>query len=241
MLDNGIRLAALYSVGCPELVQMNLDSALWSFVVGEPTASISAESARGILEKLDPFVFYQLIAFAVNEKDCFSESVVRAHWLGNGALNPVQDSDVKQVLTDLSSRDSLDVHKLAALALKLRGLIGFVPHHNFCVLQLFAGLKKRGKIPERIITEADRCLVKPGKVVSKSGGLFGVKNLVLVPGSDGGLDVNVRVAMVDSRLISDAAPVFVSTHLGRVREAISEEDSQKLENLLLEAVDFSNK
>lgn len=243
MSDKGIHLAALYSVGCPELVQMGYEATMELFAGSETSTTPSIQEVKSILEKLDPSVYCQLIAGVIGEKDYFSESVVRAHWLGADILCSVQDANVQQVFANSSLRDCFDIHKLAALAMKLRGLIGVVPHHNFCVLQLFTELKKRSTIPERLVIDADRCLVKSGKVLSSTKDFLEVQTLVLFPAEEGGIGADIGTITVNRGFVTDQAvtPSFVTIHLGRARQAISGDESQRLTKLTIQAVKFSNK
>lgn len=242
MSDKGIRLAALYSAGCPELTETECGAAIDSFLSSGNGSGPSTEEVKKILERLDPFAYYQLIATANGEEDVFSESVVRAHWLGAGDLSPVADLHVRRVLGNTSLEECLGIHRLVALVTRLRGLIGFLPHHNFCALHLFTALRKGIKIPDQLILSADQCLIRPAKVLAREGNFLQVKTLSLVSRKDG-LDLNIRTTKVEKWLVADqdVFPNLVSIHLGRAREMITEVQYHKLEWLMEQAVNFSNK
>lgn len=240
----GIQLAGLYSLGCPELEQITITNKVELFVRGiKTTESLLASDVRGILERLDPFVFYQLIALATGEPDFFSEQVIRAHWLGGSFLRPIEKGHIHKVFANGTLKGCFEVHRLTALLMKLRGLIGCKPHHNFCVLQLLAGYKKGIPIPPPVLTSTGLCLVKPGRILSIDGDYFTVETVSLIVKEDNLLGLQTAKEIVKRGFVADrpVRQAFVSIHLGSAREIITGRDFNRLIALTRGALCFNQR
>jgi len=245
MDTEGIRLAGLYSLGCPELKQDDGDAEkkVETFVRGlRVRGSFLPLDIRGILENLDPFLFYQLIALASNVSDFFDANVVRAHWLGGPLLKTVEKSHIEQVFRNGKSRLPRDTHHLVNMALKLRALMGKPPHHNICVVSILGGFNLNGcPIPE-ILQKINECLVRAGKVVGAGEETLMVESFVVGVAGIGVIGLkeecfDIRRGFAENAQVDD----YVSFHLGRGREIISAAQADLLRIYTQEAIQFAKR
>lgn len=232
MQSEGIRLAALYSTGCPELLQAGSNSSLVSFLRGNGTA----QSVRHLLEAIDPFFYYMLIAMQspvqAGVSNFFDPRVVSAHWLGNEFLFPVKGEEIQRVFRN-GKVGELNPHKAREMAFKLIALKGRLPHHNLCVLSILAGARE-----SKLVHELDSCLVSAAEVVSLEGDKIRARKLSLVqtfPGAP--VEAQEVVCVADKGFVDCVKPGdLVSLHLGAARQIISREIFDRLNEFTLRGV-----
>jgi hypothetical protein len=171
------------------------------------------------LEKLEPFIYYRLIAKINDINSPFNLNVVKAYWLGNSLLRIIKKENIEDI----------SINRL----IKLPDLIGGKPHHNFSVLWL---TKKTENIP---IEKVDECLIKPGKVIEIRQKTILVETMRL-------LVERKRIYLEDSKeeiskeilkgLVS--FDDWISIHFRSARERISRNCAQNLIALTKEAIEF---
>jgi hypothetical protein len=213
----GILTSCLYSYGCPELKQIGVEKLFLNFLENPEKSKLPF--VEDILEKLEPFIYYRLIAKMNGINSPFNSKVVKAYWLGNGLLRTIKKEDI----------EDFSINRL----IKLSDLIGAKPHHNFNVIWL---TKKTKNIP---IEKVDECLIKPGKVIEIRRKTILVETMRL-------LVERKRIYLEDSKeeiskeilkgLVS--FDDWVSIHFRSVREKISRNCAQNLIALTKEAIEF---
>jgi len=215
----GARVACLYTFGCPELRgNPEAEEAVLKFI-REPNPE-NLPRIRTILEGLEPFVAYQIIAAANGIEDPLSEEVVRAYWLGNDLLKIVTDDILARVLSErFHSRDLLVAHKVR----------GRKPHHNLNVAWLVSIVQQ--SVPQKlphIISGASDCLVVPGRVIAgKEETIRVLASSIFVRGDQLLLVATprkVKRGFVEEINNGD----LVSIHLDMAREVIREETAESL-------------
>jgi hypothetical protein len=213
----GILTACLYSYGCPELKQIGAEKLIHNFLENPEKAKISF--TKDVLEKLEPFIYYRLIAKTNSINSPFNPKVVKAYWLGNNLLRPLKRDDLEDV----------SINRL----IKLSDLIGAKPHHNFSVLWL---TKKTKNI---LIEKVDECLIKPGKVIEIRQKTILVKTMCL---STKGKKIYLEYSKEEiSREILRGFISFddwVSMHFRSAREKISRNCAENLLKITKEAISF---
>ena len=230
--QNGLRLAALYSIGCPELRQLRTEPLiLGALTAGPDSFPHNADFVETAMRLLDPFVFYQLIALKHGRTDFFSEDIVRTHWFGGDLLRPVTVDDIRLLL----ARGTIPtvIHRAEEIILRLTDLLGGLPHHNFVVLSLLKRMRRDIKAPVELLAGISQCLVGAGKVVEVrdglripgAGKLFPQAGIGLIK-IDNPFKINVRVGD------------YVSHHLSWAREKISEKEAKGLDAITRQALDF---
>ena len=240
---SGIRLAALYSLGCPELREMNAELRVQSFVIGASQEKPAA--IRSILEKIDPFWFYQLIVLSKFKElsDFFGEKAVRAFWIGNPYLKPIKVPDIQRVFANGKLKHKFDVHKMGVVIAKMRGLLGVRPSHNFCVMEILTGIRKGVPIPQEILQGTNECLVRAGKVIAAGDDKINVETTVLVQEELTSFGFRtVQEEVERGFIIGELTPgTLISVHLGKGREVLSREDDFNIREFLREALAFAQR
>lgn len=175
-----------------------------------------------IFEKLEAFLFYQMIAKMNGIPDPFDSVLVKAYWLGNRLLKTIENKDILFVSP--------------AYFIKLSDLIGTKPHHNFGVLW---PTKKTKNIP---LKKIDECLVKPGRVIKVKQKTILVETISLFRK---GKKINFRRSNeevskeVMKGLIGHGD--WVSIHFDMARERISRNCANNLAEITKEAISFFNR
>jgi hydrogenase maturation factor len=213
----GILTSCLYSYGCPELRQIGAEKLFLNFLENPEKSKLPF--VKDILEKLEPFIYYRLIAKMNGINSPFNSKVVKAHWLGNSLLRKIKKEDI----------EGFSINRL----IKLSDLIGAKPHHNFNVLWL---TKKTEKIP---IEKIDECVIKPGKVLEVREKDILVETIKLF--SEG---KKIYLKEIEEEISRGFLKGFigfddwVSIHFRSAREKISRNCAQNLIALTKEAIEF---
>jgi len=213
----GILTACLYSYGCPELKQIGAEKLFLNFLENPEKSKLPF--VKDILEKLEPFIYYRLIAKMNGINSPFNLKVVKAYWLGDGLLRTMKKEDI----------EDFSINRL----IKLSDLIGAKPHHNFNILWL---TKKTEKIP---IEKIDECIIKPGKVLEVREKDILVRTIKLF--SEG---KKICLKEVEEEISKGFLRGFigfddwVSIHFRSAREKISRNCAQNLIALTKEAIEF---
>lgn len=227
---NGIFVVCLYSFGCPEFKEMKVDEKVLNFIKN-PSQEKTSE-VKAVLEKLEPFLFYQLIGIANSRNDYFSEDIVRAHWLGNEFLKPIKAENLWVIF---SQRMIPELHRFSIL--KIRNLVGGKPHHNLKIFQIFEKIRQMPKIPLESLEKTINCLVLPGRVVEVNEDIL-VETFSVVWEGDKPLLQNLRKRIEKGFVAEVSKGDFVSIHLGMAREKISKETAENLIKISQESLDF---
>jgi hypothetical protein len=215
-------ITALYSFDCPELRQFGAEKFIFNFLKDPAKSKIA--KARTILQRLEPYLFYLLIAKESKLKP-FDLKVARAHWLGNELLKEIKEEDIKECFSKILSHDMR--------ILKIVDLIGGLPHHNFDALWI---LKRTKKLTKDLQKEVTDCLIRAGRVIEIEDG----KILVEIE----------RIDFEDFRLRKSKEKIskfflrevkigdFVSIHFKKAREKISLQTVQNLRKITKKALSF---
>lgn len=230
----GLKIACLYSLGCPELKRMKAQELIFDFIKNPRPEKIP--QVKEILEKLDPFLFYQVIGLQNGISDFFEEEVVRAYWLGNDFLRPTTKKDIESLLVQQINFRSHQPHLR-----KLLDLVGRKPHHNFETLWAIKRIRRDQKLLPGFLENLYNCLVRPGQVVYVGKWIFEVETrLIAFKGGE--------ITLEDSREIIHRQFVknikkgdFVSIHLWNAREKIQKETAENLLKITEEAISFFQK
>lgn len=231
----GVWISTKYSWGCPELTKMGAQSLIFKFVRSPTQGKLAVVIAY--LERLEPFLYYQLIGMANNIADPFDERIIRAFWLGNDLLKPVTKKDIESFL---SKRKDLGVHSLPLI--KIMDLIGGKPNHNFEILWLLKDKKPnqilRAKFLEDII---NKCLVRAGEIIEiKRPGL--VVKTIAVNAEKKEIVLKERTEKISFGFMGQLRKGdIISVHLGTAREIIERETSKNLLKITEEALTFFQK
>lgn len=229
----GLRVACLYSVGCPELKRMKAKKKQIIYDFLRNPKGDKSPSVKEILEKLEPFLFYKLISFQNDITDPFNEDIVRSYWLGNPLLKPIAKENVARLLF---SEESQEHHQLRLM--KILNLVGGKPHHNFETLWLIKGIKAGRGFPLKFLGNLNNCLVRAGKVIYTGKLISEVKTKSIV-------FQNRKITLEDSIESLQGSFVknleeedFISIHLGMAREKIQRETAENLLKITEEAISF---
>ncbi len=213
----GLKIASLYSLGCPELRQIGAENFILNFLKNPERSKTLF--VKDILKKLEPFVYYRLLAKKNGISNPFNKNVVKAHWLGNNLLKPLEEKD----LNDISS----------VYFLKLSDLIGAKPHHNFSV---FWSAKRTDKIP---IEKIDECLIKSGKVIEIKEKTILVETVKLCLNKKEIFLQETKEEISKGFLRGFVGfDDLVSIHFQQAREKISRNCAQNLIEITKEAINF---
>lgn len=215
-------ITALYSFGCPELRQFGAENFIFGFLK-DPTLP-KLPQARTILERLEPYLFYQLIA-KKNNLEPFDPRVVRAHWLGNELLKEIEERDIKECFSKISTHDTR--------ILKLIDLTGGLPHHNFDALWI---LKKVKKITADLQKEINDCMIRVGKVIEIKNDKILVETQGIV--FDEFHLENTKEEISKFFLKEIKIGDYVSIHFGKARERITASIAKNLTRISQEALSF---
>lgn len=226
----GILIACLYSFGCPEFKEMKVDEKILNFIKNPKQEKFP--EVKAVLEKLEPFLFYQLIGIANSRNDYFSEDIVRAYWLGNEFLKPIKAKDLWIIF---SQRIIPDFYRFSIL--KIRNLVGGKPHHNLNVFQILDEIKRIPKVPLELIGKTIDCLILPGKVVEINEKIL-VETLSIAWEKDKLFLQNLKKKIEKGFIREAREGDYVSIHLGMAREKISEGIAENLIKITQETLEF---
>lgn len=226
---DGVRLACIYSFGCPEIDTLESSTVL-SFINDPRKRKNERDMVRDLLEKLDPFLFYRLIAGVVGKRSVFDRSVVRAHWLGDSGLKPIDPSDIRLI------KGTINLHQAARIA----RLMDAKPHHNFAVLQVISeAIRSRAGFSPGFLIDTVDCLVLPAKVIAADEKITASSLRLVI--KEGTFSLSCEHKEVERGFVGDVSPGdYISLHLGIGRQKITKEQAMDLLALTREAVDFFN-
>jgi len=215
-------ITALYSFGCPELKQFGAEKFIFNFI-RNPTKSKIAQ-VRTILQRLEPYLFYELIA-KKNKLSPLDLKVVKAHWLGNELLKKIEKEDIKECFPKILSHDMR--------ILKIVDLIGGLPHHNFDALWI---LKKTKKLTRPLQEEITNCLIRTGRIIEIKGGKISVETEKI---DFDNLCLTKSIEEISRFFLKEIKTGdFVSIHFKRAREKISLQTAKNLKKITQEALLF---
>ena len=89
MSKEGLKLAALYSYGCPRSKKLGINQILLDFIRYAKNQSLVEKE----LQKLLSYAYYKIIASRNNIDDTFDERVIRAYWTGNELTEVVESEN----------------------------------------------------------------------------------------------------------------------------------------------------
>ncbi len=245
----GVRIACLYSFGCPELKDGRLNSLtfdpfsfLYGFIKEPDLANLGMILA--LLNNLEPILYYRLIARSFKTSTIFSEEVVRNHWLGSVNLTEISPDVVRNlsencpISPEAPRKEILEKIRDQRIPRLVRGK----PHHNFVVLQALNDFGKK----RQVIANINHCLIRPGTVVEKKEGdviggrsLLMVKTFALAMHSDNTLYLKKTKIEIERGFLEDEKEGdIVSFHFGVGREKITYKQAECLLNLTNEALQF---
>ncbi len=261
MTEQGLRLAALYSFGCPELHDndvlkflkvVNQDQITYADIsiilrrfVKSPFSLSKKERdiVEQILRYLDPFFYYRLIAQIKGIDDPFDEKIIKAHWLGLDLNERVDILEIQNILSEINSR--FGPQRFFALGMKIYNLVGWQPHHNFIVSQLLGTMIKTGDRKQKAVEEINTCLVRGGRIIERTENrlLVEIIAFALKRGIRTGFRpvfcLKKRRETIGASLLEDIeAGNIVSVHLNEAREFISQETLSFLEKTMSRALAF---
>jgi len=251
-IKQGLRLACLYSWGCEPLLKMDFPQLrIANFI----KSSIRIDNRRfqrripwilKILKRLDPYYYYQLIACLFDVENPFDESVVRAHWQGEG-LERIPEGFLSffKGRLDFGFNPRSDRKKAIRIVLgPLRRICmlkkGF-PFHNFDV---FLQVKRMKKFTPRSLMYINGCLIRPAQVLGEKR--IGQKNLLhvrimFVFSENGCLKIGEREEFISPEFIEGVKEEeWVSVHFGWAREIITPKTAENIKKLTEQALAFSN-
>lgn len=93
MDEKGMRVACLYSYGCQRTKIFKADKVLLEFLKDHNPSIPEIWQIQSILQKLEPWPFYQKIAAYKNGRP-LDEKVVRIHWLGTSFFGLETNKDL---------------------------------------------------------------------------------------------------------------------------------------------------
>jgi len=238
MDTKGIRFAALYSVGCPELRGMGCEKEIRDFLLNPEPDLPTFTRVAFILGKLEPFFFYQLIALINDVDDVFSKKVVRAYWLSDSLLHPLTKNDVRRTMFLVLGKFSFDPHNVHKVIIKAHGLIGAKPWHNADVIYILAAVKN-APIPETLLVNANNCLVTAGRVIGVDESEIDIETFGVIQRKSGKICFVNLSKGVNRGFVKDVKTGdYVSVHLGIAREKITQKEAEILSQATKETVDF---
>lgn len=227
----GFQTSCLYSFGCPELKKMESEKIILDFIKNPKKENIP--SIKEILEKIEPFLFYQLIGLQNGIVDPFNEDIVSAYWLGNSLLKPITRGDINNFL---SQKRNFGYHQLHLI--KILGLIGGKPHHNFGTLWLAKGIKNNQRSPPKFLENLNNCFIRIGRVIEiEKLKLKAEIGSIVFQGKEIVLDSSIEE--VNRGFIEKIERGnLISIHLGMAREKIQRETAENLSKITKEATSF---
>ena len=162
-MKEGLKLAALYGIRPHQLGfcgSQNKRGVLLNYLKNK---NVPDKKVREVLKSFKAaYPYLKLIAKSSGIKDPFNERVVRAYWVGNGLLDKVKISDLREMIFEEFSRPGLLPKEIAVE--KAQSIPeDSKPHHSFHVLVV-------GSISGRIVLEGklkDLCRISWGRVESK--------------------------------------------------------------------------
>ena len=227
----GLRIACLYSLNCPELLkEPGAQKIVFEFIKNPEKEKTPL--VKEILEKLEPFIFYQLIALQNGITDPFEENVVRAYWLGNNLLKTITKRDARNFF---NLGFSFEHHKLTLI--KILDLVGGKPHHNWETLWLIKKVKRKLGLPREFLVNLDNCLITAGEIVYAGGDTLQVKTKELSL-ERGKIVLRNAMPLIGRGLDKVKERDFVSIHLLQAREKISRNCAKNLIEITKEAIEF---
>lgn len=221
-MTSELKLAALYAYGCQKTKELEIDELLKKFVVsGQNKQKIESE-----LKKLEPFLYYQLIAKSNKIDNPFDVRVVKAYWLGNEMIEKVKPELLKELVGQVDSFYLLKANYL---------ILGGKAHHNFSVLS---------KIPvknEKTIEMVNQCLISWGRVVEKTETELTVFHQPLVLKDKKFVLGDLMLKKIKRGLLGRIKlNDIVSIHFNEAREIISDDDWHNLRKYTQEAIEMFN-
>jgi len=226
----GVRIACLYSYGCPELEKIQKQNVVLDFIKNpqDNKCSLVKETLKG----LNPFLFYQLIGLQNDIEDPFEEKVVRTYWLGGGFLKTITKKDVQNLL----AQKNLQIHSLHLT--RISDLINGKAHHNFETILLLKGIRDFQKLTREFIEKLNDCLVRAGKVISVGHWAFKVRTKS-ISFKKGEIVFEDSLELIPFDLLREIKTGdFISIHLCRAREKIGKETAENLIEITKEAISF---
>lgn len=212
----GLKLACLYSFGCPKMLlhakklPPDIDSIFENFL--QSSQNYHPQGIEKVLKLLEPFEHYQIIARSSGIADVFDEKVVRAYWFGK---NP--EGEMRRLENT----------------------------HNFTVLKkIRAEIINNPQLPQQAVNLLFDCLVCPAKIAEISRGKMEVflesveykKRFVF--GEEEFFFASKKAIVEKSFAPEIEEEDWISVHLGIVRERICREEVALLQNNILEAIEF---
>lgn len=226
----GLRIACLYSLNCPELLKEPEAQKIVFEFIKHPEKE-KTHLVKEILEKLEPFIFYQLIALQNDITDPFAEDVVRVYWLGNNLFKTITKRDVSNLFTSIL----VEHHKLKLI--KILDLIGGKPHHNWETLWLIKKVKMKQGLSREFLVNLDNCLITAGEIVYAGETTLQVKTKQISL-KNGKIILKDAMPLIGQSLDKVREGDFVSIHLLQAREKISRERAENLIRITKEAISF---
>lgn len=228
----GLWVACLYSSNCSALLkEKKFQKNILDFIKHPKEKDVAL--VKKILEQLDPFIFYLLIATQNEIFDPFAEEVVRAYWLGNDFLRTITPIDIRRFL----ALDFISHHNKIKL-LRFLDLIDEKPHHNWQTICLIKkNIKREQKISEELLASLDNCLVKAGEVIWVGKKIVRVKTKKLsLKANEIVLEDNI--ATIERGVYKIKEGDLVSVHLSQTKEKINEATFYNLLRITQEAISF---
>lgn len=228
----GLKIACLYSFGCPELEGMRTKELIFDFI--KNPRKDKSHLVKETLQKLEPFLFYQLIGLQNNISEPFSEDVVRAYWLGNWLLKPLTTEDIERFV---SQRGNIEHHRLRLI--KTLELVGGKPHHNFEILWLIKKIRRNQRLSSKFLDNLNNCLIRAARVTEIKELTLKVKTKsIVLKGQEITLEDSIeKISRGFVREIKKGD--LVSIHLGIARENIERGTAENLSEIVKEAISFS--
>lgn len=135
----GVRLAALFSLGCSEVAfRFDYFKTLTNFLMFPSRQDLI--NAQKILENL-PVLYPYLQAIAIcNDLNPFDKKVVEAYFVGNELLERVSFQRICGIIQQILEKRKVEKGQILEILNNLPSNIK--PHHNFHVLYLFPKISK---------------------------------------------------------------------------------------------------
>ncbi len=246
-VDNGLRLACLYSCCCKAELNPALEAVeeaiMRNFLGNADCLEEDSLHARNVIRNSHSAVFYRLIAVSQGRDDFFEEGIVSAHWLGNELLKPINKEDIEKVMGSMVIGTAYD--RFIVDFMKIKDLVGGKAHHNFYVFQTIVPfwlkkIREDKEIPPEIISKTNACLVRPAIAVGIRQSGISVRTLALEQEKQylvihKGIEEEVSQGFVPEILQGD----FLSLHLGMARQKLERREMCFLENITSEALNFA--
>lgn len=222
----GLRLACLYSWGCPEI---RGDKDIICDFVRDPGGYMII-LVRSILSRIELYLSYQLIAWSNGISDPFDKDVVRAYWLGGGLLGQITTEALNAISFDgfpaFARRRLEELEERAAF-----------PHHNTSVFQtLFTPDMAVEKMPRERLESANICLVTAGLVTRVDSDFLEVRCPIVAVEKDR-FTVQKSVLRVRKGFAEKVKEGNrASVHLGVARQRVRKETEREIEETVYGAL-----